>query len=338
MQLNFIYNFTQETSLRLKEGEYALSKDITVCLWLEYRSLNGSPPLRDVSGGDFVIVNEELHGEFDEFRSKVYAYVDKEYSIVEAVELLQVWCRASKVILRRVQLLGRRYFMMSSTHLDEFCEWVHDKRRLCCDEAEFRVTMLTDPCIDSSHFKYSMDAITYNPVCRDWQISRCNSLGLNFHYGNNPHHGAARNEMIGISQRPIRTGRISADGNCFFRCISFIITGSQDYHEELRLLVTTYMAHNSSNDKLSILLPPNMSMQSYITHSKMQSPGEWATEIEITATSCLLNTAICVFAYTGKIFEWVQYSPHEAKSDTHQEECIYITNVHNHFEPVKKMM
>ena len=164
-------------------------------------------------------------------------YVDKEYSIVEAVELLQVWCRASKVILRRVQLLGRRYFMMSSTHLDEFCEWVHDKRRLCCDEAEFRVTMLTDPCIDSSHFKYSMDAITYNPVCRDWQISRCNSLGLNFHYGNNPHHGAARNEMIGISQRPIRTGRISADGNCFFRCISFIITGSQDYHEELRLLV-----------------------------------------------------------------------------------------------------
>ena len=153
-----------------------------------------------------MIVNEELHGEFDEFRSKVYAYVDKEYSIVEAVELLQVWCRASKVILRRIQLLGRRYFMMSSTHLDEFCEWVHDKRRLCCEEVEFRVTMLTDLCIDSSHFKYSMDAITYNPVCRDWQISRCNSLGLKFHYGNNPHHGAARNEMIGISQRPIRTG------------------------------------------------------------------------------------------------------------------------------------
>ena len=90
MQLNYIYNFTQETSLRLKEGEYALSKDIAVCLWLEYRSLNASTPLRDVSGGDFVIVNEELHGEFDEFRSKVYAYVDKEYSIVEAVELLQV--------------------------------------------------------------------------------------------------------------------------------------------------------------------------------------------------------------------------------------------------------
>ena len=42
----------------------------------------------------------------------------KEYSIVEAVELLQVWC------LRRVQLLERRCFLMSSTHLDEFCECV----------------------------------------------------------------------------------------------------------------------------------------------------------------------------------------------------------------------
>ena len=57
MQLNYICNFTQETSLMLKDGEYALSSDITVCLWLKYRSLKGSTPLRDVSGGDFVIVN-----------------------------------------------------------------------------------------------------------------------------------------------------------------------------------------------------------------------------------------------------------------------------------------
>ena len=78
--------------LRLQEGECALSKDITVCLWVEYRKFNGNTALRDASGGDFVIINEDLqlHGEFDEFKSKVYSYVDKEYSIVEAVELLQV--------------------------------------------------------------------------------------------------------------------------------------------------------------------------------------------------------------------------------------------------------
>ena len=31
-------------------------------------------------------------------------------------------------------------------------------------------------------------------------------------------------------------GPISADGNCFFRCIAMIVTGSQEYHEEMRLL------------------------------------------------------------------------------------------------------
>ena len=71
-QFNSKYNFPQETSLRLKEGEYALSKDIT-CLWVEYRRFNGNTPLRDASGGDFVIINEDLHEEFDEFKSKVYS-------------------------------------------------------------------------------------------------------------------------------------------------------------------------------------------------------------------------------------------------------------------------
>ena len=62
-----------------------------------------------------MIINEDLHGEFDDFKSKVYSYVDKEYSIIEAVELRRVWCIASKVRLRRVQLLGRKYFLMSFT-------------------------------------------------------------------------------------------------------------------------------------------------------------------------------------------------------------------------------
>eukprot|EP00731_Ephydatia_muelleri_P015573 Em0008g1293a len=108
-----------ETSLRLKEGEYALSKDITVCLWLEYRSLNGRTPLRDVSGGDFVIINEELHGEFDEFRSKVYAYVDKEYSIVE---LLQV---AMDIVgpLPRTKS-GNRYILVMSDYATRYPEAV----------------------------------------------------------------------------------------------------------------------------------------------------------------------------------------------------------------------
>ena len=34
-----------------------------------------------------------------------------------------------------------------------------------------------------------VDLISYNPVCIEWQISKCNSLGLNFCQANNLHHG-----------------------------------------------------------------------------------------------------------------------------------------------------
>ena len=102
--------------------------------------------------------------------------------------------------------------------------------------------------------------------------------------------------------KPLRTARISPDGNCFFRCFAKIVTGSQEYHKEMRLIVTTYMIYNSSNEKLSCLLPRNTSMQSYIVQSKMQFPGEWATDLEITAASYLLNTKIHVLNFTGKIY------------------------------------
>ena len=96
-------------------------------------------------------------------------------------------------------------------------------------------------------------------------------------------------------------------------------------YEKMRLLVTIYMIYNYS---LSCLLPPNTcrSMQSYIVQSKMQPPGEWVTELEITAASCLLNTTVCVLTFTGKINEWALYSPHDVHvlTDLHQEECIFI--------------
>ena len=82
-----------------------------------------------------------------------------------------------------------------------------------------------------------MDLISYNPVCIEWQISKCNSLGLNFCQANNLHHGKMQPQMIEVSQNPLRTATISPDGNCFFRCIAMIVTGSQEYHEEITFLL-----------------------------------------------------------------------------------------------------
>ena len=78
--------------LKLKEGEFTISKDTTVSLWTEYRTWFGGIQLQEVSGGDFVIVSDDLYDEFDAFKKKVYSYVDRAFSIVKAVDLIDVWC------------------------------------------------------------------------------------------------------------------------------------------------------------------------------------------------------------------------------------------------------
>ena len=47
--------------------------------------------------------------------------------------------------------------------------------------------------------------------------------------------------MINVSHHPAATTRIAADGNCFVSSMSLVITRSQGFHQELRLLITTHM-------------------------------------------------------------------------------------------------
>ena len=41
--------------------------------------------------------------------------------------------------------------------------------------------------------------------------------------------------------RPNRTKRISGDGNCLFRCFSYVVTGSQEHYQAVRAAVVAHM-------------------------------------------------------------------------------------------------
>ena len=144
--------------------------------------------------------------------------------------------------------------------------------------------------------------------------------------------------MIGISQAPLAIGRIKGDGNCFFRSIAQTVTGSPEDHDEIHLIITSFMMHNAS--KLSCPLDPHELMEEYMQRTRMQSLNVWATEVEINAAATMLHTAICVFAPSGGTYKWLKHSPVIKKiscKDSHQDESIFITNIGNHFETVKKM-
>ena len=88
-------------------------------------------------------------------------------------------------------------------------------------------------------------------------------MGLTFVHGNHSH--MQQPIIINVSHHPVT--RIAADGNCFFRSMSLVITGSHEFHQELHLPITTHMIQNL----FSSLVSSYGSMEQYMEQSWMQS-------------------------------------------------------------------
>ena len=185
---------------------------------------------------------------------------------------------------------------MSAFDLDRLCEWVYAKRSVGNDI----LLQCNEQCIKQAVEVVSEEEgdviIKYKPVCSDWHANYWGWSTLL--HGNHTTH-LFQPLLVPVSKCPSATARIKPDGNCFFRSIALAVTGPQEYHHEIRLLITTYMIQNYSHPKLSCLLPPNEPMECYVKRSGMQVLGAWATEIEIIATPCLLQTSIYVYGQCG---------------------------------------
>ena len=109
----------------MKEGEYALSKDVDVEVWLHYRAYNRHPPLCDV--GDFIIVNSELHNNFDDFKRKE---LEPGYSYLQINELLQHYlkCMSQDGTYPTVKKYGEVYLHLHESMIDDLCELVEQLR------------------------------------------------------------------------------------------------------------------------------------------------------------------------------------------------------------------
>ena len=144
--------------------------------------------MEEVSGGDFVIVSDNLYDEFETFKKKVYSYVDRAFTIVKAVELIDFWCTScGGITLKRLHLLGSVYFVTSSAQLDSLCQWVYAKRSLFSCKDEFSLNRIVESEDQTSKHPDAMveeiakdgpNTISYLPACDEWQNSLCQLLGM----------------------------------------------------------------------------------------------------------------------------------------------------------------
>ena len=105
----------------------------------------------------------------------------------------------------------------------------------------------------------------FNPVTMAWQIEKCDSFNIQLSQKNNSL-SSTRRQPLNFS-RPDETQNILGDGNCFFRALSFVITGSQSNHAYIRNAVIQHMF--SIEDIIQRVMATPMSMSNYVAATRM---------------------------------------------------------------------
>ena len=89
--------------------------------------------------------------------------------------------------------------------------------------------------------------------------------------------------------RPRTVKRIQGDGNCLFRCISYLVTGSEEQHGRVREVILDHLRYLMLHDCLNNTYS---SIEEYLQVSSMDLDGTWGMEVEIMTIAHLLNTSI----------------------------------------------
>lgn len=109
--------------------------DLQVSLWLDYRNSNNQTTLTDV--GDFVIVNSQLHDEFDQFKK---AEMKPLHSLLPLTELLKYYClscaQSSLLHSFGVSKFGKKFLELKYSQVDSLIEWLYTLRDQYNDDGE----------------------------------------------------------------------------------------------------------------------------------------------------------------------------------------------------------
>ena len=140
-------------------------------------------------------------------------------------------------------------------------------------------------------------------------------------------HGWSRGHCDTPTHHTVHTG----DGNCLFRTLSFIITGSEEQHTLVHEAILHHMLQ-IAHFMLSHHIIGHSSVSEYIEYTCMDQDGTWGTDIEIFTLAHLLNT--CIFVYTTEQFNWWRYGPQNVDRSLNVDitsMTTYIQNPGQHF-------
>ena len=192
-------------------------------------------------------------------------------------------------------------------------------------------TSIDDICADSSGIEMTIvsepGGFKFIPLSYEHKKSLCKSLGFGRVYSQSVVFEEC--ERIG---HPEHLRNIQGDGNCFFRAVSFAISGTERNHMRLRLATVNHLLKHAS--RYNTYLREGFSdVEGYIGRQRMFCSGVWATEVEIMAVAHMLETDIYTFANTCR---WYIFSGKMAEIGSVTSDAgIYLNHSHGiHYDVV----
>lgn len=116
----------------------------------------------------------------------------------------------------------------------------------------------------------------------------------------------------------------------FFRAVSFCLTNSKDFYNVMRSAVCQHIIGNK--ELFEPFLNGEQSIDNHLKSSKMSQEGTWVTEVEIFATTHLLN--IDIYTFSG--WRWIRFLvSDEEPSEQSKTGAIYLNHhQQNHYNVI----
>ncbi|XP_071486145.1 uncharacterized protein [Diadema antillarum] len=144
------------------------------------------------------------------------------------------------------------------------------------------------------------------------------------------------NDDITFLSQPLTIYRITGDGNCFYRAISYVTCGKEDSHRDVRKAIVKHILQNKQ-DYVSLLRSGYTDVVKYIAKERIFNNGTWATELEIMALSNLLDTD--VYIYEENCSKWNLFGASKLQFGiVTSQRGIYLQHTNgNHYDVVESV-
>ena len=198
--------------------------------------------------------------------------------------------------------------------------------------------------VENDYQRTVWSELRFYPVDETWQRQACETLGLQFKTVFCHQSGGPDTVLTCPDDHLLRNVR--GDGNCLFRALSYMITGSEDQHFALRSaivqhilsiphLLIGYGADGEPNG-INLLCHPTVyeSAEDYISCTRMDRNGTWGTNVEMLALAHIVNAPVYCYDTTARHHIWAAYFPNgvdrSIPRDVRQK-SLYLYFTHNHF-------